>query len=472
MTGTVSAARRPAVWFIPLQCRGYSVLSVFMTAACVLVLLSQMRALTYHAIEVGRSKGEARAAGLNATVKAKVATEYVQRGVKVPAEWQALGLRDVASDDEDAPVFAYYGMDAVCPSKAERGNENETQSAGANVSSEKFERVIFPTVPRSGSHFVRSVVERVTGIATESVYGSEGFDAKFSNRTQAYGRCRQSFMPCEPGIRRGRGNEAVLIKTHFPYHFPRFDPAREQVDRVLVVARAPHTAFIAWIRASMKPELRKRENMAQLEEILHRSFEQFFDKWRRHHAFWIDIARKYCRPMLIVRYEDLARFKAHVMFAVLDFLPFNTSHFTPTRILHEIDRVPFIEHATLTFFNLTAEYSRLAPAPLHRKIAFAVHACGLSTMRKLSGICCAWHRVARCISRQPAEHGVHANEALKAQLELALVHDGSPAILWFTCRIRACAFSHSATLENETSFEDVQPSCMRTIMAIQRPRMG
>ena len=37
-----------------------------------------------------------------------------------------------------------------------------------------FERVLFATVPRSGNHFFRAILEWTTGVATETVYSSEG----------------------------------------------------------------------------------------------------------------------------------------------------------------------------------------------------------------------------------------------------------------------------------------------------------
>lgn len=78
-----------------------------------------------------------------------------------------------------------------------------------------FNRIVFATVPRTGSTFTRYAIEKVTGIGTESFY-DETTDGNRSNRTGVYGKPCGALMDCEK-VHRGVGSDPVAIKSHFPF---------------------------------------------------------------------------------------------------------------------------------------------------------------------------------------------------------------------------------------------------------------
>ena len=75
-------------------------------------------------------------------------------------------------------------------------------------------RIVLSTVPRSGNGWIRGLLEGATGLATESVFPEP--DAIYSNRSRAYGKGCGWLNDCEH-VRRSRGDEPVVVKTHFPF---------------------------------------------------------------------------------------------------------------------------------------------------------------------------------------------------------------------------------------------------------------
>lgn len=185
-------------------------------------------------------------------------------------------------------------------------------------------RIMFPTVPRSGSTLTRILLENATGIATEAVYKEDG---AFDKRTMANARPCGILGNCET-VRRGRGEEVAIVKTHFPFLGPELEPDA-CVSAVLMSVRHPLDNYLAWAHYqsgitegrnyhtynnSMHDELvllRTRERME--------NFEAFGKKWESHIAFWHHFALSRNIPLLEYRYEDLT---ADAPFALKKILAF------------------------------------------------------------------------------------------------------------------------------------------------------
>lgn len=172
-----------------------------------------------------------------------------------------------------------------------------------------FERILQPTVPRSGNTFSRFLLENLTGIATEAVYGEGG---TFSNRSRASGRPCGVTNDCDH-IHRSSGNELVIIKTHFPFMAPEF-AIDDCVSKILMTVRHPVDNYFAWATYSGEGEIRTLEFRKAI------NFKEYFRLWEAHHNFWHAFASRYKVPLLQYRYEDLCQNPGIVFRKVSEFL--------------------------------------------------------------------------------------------------------------------------------------------------------
>ena len=208
----------------------------------------------------------------------------------------------------------------------------------------QFYRVLLSTIPRSGNHLTTSLLEFSLGISVESFFpGGEK-----SARTSAWGGCRmQPTQPCLPGIRRGEGNDTVIIKGHLPF----LDGYRDG-DYVLLTVRNPFTNFIAWYRFQQKFHYKPLRTV----------WDEFYEDWLKHHLHWIAWART--RPgctLIVFQYEHLFTYFEELWPQVLHALPASVATgaygFYPggSRDADPVVRcrnlVPFIHHDPVTLFD-------------------------------------------------------------------------------------------------------------------------
>ena len=78
-------------------------------------------------------------------------------------------------------------------------------------------RVMFASVPSSGSTWLRSLVEFARGIASEHVYGLVGEPGTWHPSTLSFGRACGTCSVQGEHVRAATGNKRVMIKTHFPF---------------------------------------------------------------------------------------------------------------------------------------------------------------------------------------------------------------------------------------------------------------
>lgn len=78
---------------------------------------------------------------------------------------------------------------------------------------DQFARILFPTVPRSGSSMTRTLLEIATGISTGTVFREGGAWNErahaFVSSCGAVGDCNHVHAP--------KGTEPIVVKSHYPF---------------------------------------------------------------------------------------------------------------------------------------------------------------------------------------------------------------------------------------------------------------
>ena len=147
-------------------------------------------------------------------------------------------------------------------------------------------RIMFPTIPSSGSTWIRQLVDMSRGIASESVYGTnEG--GMWHAGTLSYGHAWHTHCgPNGPGtrIRGAVSPEAVLVKTHWPFaNFISLADERfarpSTVGGVIKTVRDPRSTYSDCARKKYAG-------------VHNQTFEVFLQRYRRHHAFWDALAAR------------------------------------------------------------------------------------------------------------------------------------------------------------------------------------
>ena len=188
----------------------------------------------------------------------------------------------------------------------------------SSVSALDRQYVYLASFPRSGSHWVRFLVEEATHIATCSMYKDPEylhFPAPFARggyvTDHGYtGTCR---YPTQ--------REPVLLKTHYPC-FPR---ALKQTELAVVcLIRHPIDAFYSFY------VYEKKNGVSQ--QIPNALLRKFIRKWREFYEFWDK------RPgIVLIRYEDLYRNPGLCLSEIIQTVGY---HATPEDIQRAVDRYP------------------------------------------------------------------------------------------------------------------------------------
>lgn len=176
--------------------------------------------------------------------------------------------------------------------------------------SDLFQRVLQPTMPRSGNTFSRRLLENLTGIATESVYDEGG---THSDRSQASGSPCGLLNDCDR-VHRSFGDELVIIKTHFPSMPPEFDE-EDCVSKILMTIRHPVDNYFAWAASQNQGKVIKTLDFRK-----QLTFEEYFELWEAHNNYWHAFAFSKKVPLLQYRYEDLCQHPSIVFQKVAEFL--------------------------------------------------------------------------------------------------------------------------------------------------------
>jgi len=174
----------------------------------------------------------------------------------------------------------------------------------------QIRRTVFPTVPRSGNHLYRILLENATGKATGSVYSDSA--GIWNERTRAFefecgilGNCSQ--------VTREPSSSWTIVKNHFPYtYFPDI-PAEECASGILMTVRHPLDNFLAWhhwgqeFLEGRNTDLVKddRRPLGTSQRGNWSSLERMTAGWDRQISYWKGYAAWKGVPLLVVRYEDL-----------------------------------------------------------------------------------------------------------------------------------------------------------------------
>ena len=173
----------------------------------------------------------------------------------------------------------------------------EITDAAAVGSIDVPRRIMFPTIPSSGSTWIRTLVDMSRGIASEAVYGTnEGgmWHPETMSYGHACGRTEGHKLHSElcTRIRGAVAPEAVLIKTHWP--FANFIASADErfarpstVGGVIKTVRDPRTTYSDCVR----------KQYAAVH--LNKTFDWFLLQHQRHHAYWDAMAARNVRVVNI-----------------------------------------------------------------------------------------------------------------------------------------------------------------------------
>lgn len=205
-------------------------------------------------------------------------------------------------------------------------------------------RIVLASVPRSGSTWLRTLLEWSTNISTEVCCWGEG--GNYSERSRGFsscqpiewangyrappapacGRLHRSGVVAEPNTlttattpaaaatiaaarRTQRRNqpEPVVVKTHYPFHKPgkHLSPAAT----IVLLVRNPLSNYDGWRR--YLAETRRGDAAATL------SLASFGRLWGAHVRFWVMRATTSCTKLYEVRYEDIVDAEAAQLYGVL-----------------------------------------------------------------------------------------------------------------------------------------------------------
>ena len=146
-------------------------------------------------------------------------------------------------------------------------------------------RVMFPTVPSSGSSWLRALVEAARGVASETVYHQEG--GRWHSPTLSFGNACGAFRLHSKGTCatiHTATTERVMIKTHFPFATYLWWESKDRhltlpalIGGVIKTTRDPRAAFDDCVR----------KNYAGVKAG---GWNDFITRVRRFHAYWDGMA--------------------------------------------------------------------------------------------------------------------------------------------------------------------------------------
>lgn len=186
-----------------------------------------------------------------------------------------------------------------------------------------YECIYLATFPRSGNHWMRGLVEKVTGIATGSVYCDP--DPPHSPTLQPWG----GYL-----IEGGYGGDClppqkknvILLKTHHPHL--QFNPFEEAKGKVVHIVRHPIDAIYSYYVWMCQYIWKTQPELILPQEIL----EEYLDEWVKFHSFYLNRDQT-----LVFRYEDLLKEPFKHLKNTLAFMGVNASD---KRIRHAIYTLP------------------------------------------------------------------------------------------------------------------------------------
>lgn len=244
------------------------------------------------------------------------------RGAMVDLSGAGRGLVvDVAElpSEQNTPMKKYYSMAgtrADCPPRP--GGKRAKQ------------RVILPTIPRTGNTLLRTVFEQLSG---QSVHQIWGMDKNWDDTAQAFVPPCGVLNNCSIARRRDDASWA-LVKTHFPFLPMSKEPDNDCISAVVLTVRQPLDAFLAWLRwnqgraarevnSSSRPPLLAGQirggNGESRDSTETRGIEGYVRAWAAHIYYWEAVARIRRVPLLMIRYEDLCELHEPVAQLVVDF---------------------------------------------------------------------------------------------------------------------------------------------------------
>lgn len=152
-----------------------------------------------------------------------------------------------------------------------------------------WQRVYLATYPRSGSHWIRGLIEEATHIATSSVYrDKEPMHLKiafpwggFAPKGGYEGNCRYADF-----------GEIVVIKTHFPAKSKKTFDCQPAI-KVIRIVRHPVDAFYSHF-------LHQKNKLPNDGKIPRWYVKKSVKKWQKFESYWNQQPN-----VLTLRYEDL-----------------------------------------------------------------------------------------------------------------------------------------------------------------------
>ena len=153
------------------------------------------------------------------------------------------------------------------------------------------ETVALVSYPRSGNSYLRSLLERQTGVIT-------GSDNR-TNRTLSASLLESGFL--------GEGvvDESVwIVKSHFP---ERLGYLKFPSHRVILLVRNPFDAILSYFHMAFTNTHNQRLSpaaFASLQHIWHDFIEKELHVWCSFYSYWLAHFERHHVPVLITRYED------------------------------------------------------------------------------------------------------------------------------------------------------------------------
>lgn len=197
----------------------------------------------------------------------------------------------------------YQGRAKLDPIEVHRiGSEHEKKNQFACYNGSFVgERILFPTVGRSGDTLFRPLYTIASALPTAAVY--KGKRRRWNGDVQAWVETSHE----EPN------SSQLIVKSHFPFSGERKSEF-SCVSRVLLMTRHPVANFLDW--------LQHKGNLAQPKNSALRrgdDFLTFLKAWIKHHSYWSKFAITHGIPLLQFRFEDLCRHPCFTLQRILNF---------------------------------------------------------------------------------------------------------------------------------------------------------
>lgn len=152
---------------------------------------------------------------------------------------------------------------------------------------DEWKRVYLTSYPRSGSHWMRYLIEEVTNIATSSVYQDKDLPRHMPTPFAWGGYCPNQGY--EGNRQYPKPGEIVVIKTHFPAINEQPFDSLAYIKAIRIVRHPADSIYSYYIY----------QNRARI-STLSKAMNGYIKSWRRYQEYWNKQPN-----VLTVRYEDL-----------------------------------------------------------------------------------------------------------------------------------------------------------------------